>query len=732
MILKLEVLLFLGMRLKNFLLHVLFSLIALSAFAQKTKLIVNESFIDELSLRLDTFVYSSEKNTHEYQKEKYLFFKSVSNHDIFELTLYPKQDTSILSIKMIESADFSVIDSLRHFSEQYYRSKLRFNDLDNAKYLTLHFIIRFKSGKIINQEYKLFPYKETYISYDSEPIDLFLDEEKGIEMPCFNVYNINMENDFTEISDYDIKMNQAVNTLKINIKPKILGFKTLVLKLKTVRPFINQQNELTFNLPPIKIRFNIKPNRIDYLNPEKYDVYFNANFKASDDLQFDLNRNMGLRKTYRIEDQQETGGNLIAEIFTQSQLVNSNKILCKIRTFALHRINEGYLYIKDGDKTRFLTNFNIIEKPRIDEIAIMHDGEDWTNNLSVFPGEKFEVRVKGTGLQQSGLQFDGLDNVLKDTTRLSDDVAFFVVKVPLNLPKKKVNVFMDKRSTQYSLLIKEYQKPTDFDFIVVNYDGKTNTALNADVFNKPIFYAGEIKDINLLFDPSKIDENGKLFGKQFFNIEVKVFNSKNDLLEVQNINNIVIAPNETSPRGAYYDTKDARFQPISLNDFLVHKTYSFDPFTQILITVRHDDLKHGTNGYTRTIKLIIKRKYNLDVQVSFPAGLLLYKFNQPTDNDIKYTNLSGISLAFIAQLQFYEEDNVNKFKPYSIGAGFIAIDAFNFSQNSSNRDLGIVTLGTLTPLQRGKLSIPLYLGGGYLINQGSWFVLFGPGLRFSF
>ncbi len=700
--------------------------------AQKIKETLKEGFIDELSLRIDTLVYTSEKNTFEYQKEKYLFFKSITNQDLFELTIIPKQDTLIESIKMIHSNDFLLVDSLRHFSEQYYRAKIRFNDLDNAKYLSLVFVIQLKTGKSINQEYKLFPYKDTYISYDVEPMDLFLDEEKVIEMPSQNVYNIRIDNDFSELNDYEIKLGQAVNTLKINIKPKVLGNKSLTLKLKTLKPFVNAQNELSFDLPHIKIKFNVKPNRIDYINPEKFTVYFNPDFKAADDIQFDLNRNMGLRKTYRIEDQQETGGNLIAEIFTQSQLVNSNKVLCKIRTFALHRVNEGYLYIKDGDKTRFLTNFNIIEKPRIDEIAIMHDGEDWTGNLGVYPGEKFEVRIKGTGLQQSSLQFEGIENVIRDTTRLSDEVAFFIVKVPVSLPKKKVNVFLNKRSTEYSLLIKEYQLPTDFDFIIVNYDGEKNIPLNSDAFNKPIFYDGNIKDINFVFDPSKIDENGKLNGKQYFDIEIKIFNSKNDLVEMQNLNNLAIVPSDNSPRSAFYDSKDARFLPISINDFLVHKTYTFDPFTQIIISVKHNDLKHGANGYTRKLKLIIKKKYNLDVQVSFPAGLLLYKFGDTTSVESKFKNLSGISIAFIAQLQFYDENNVNKFKPYSIGAGFIAFDAFNFSQNSANRDLGVVALGTLTPLQRGKLSIPLYLGGGYLINQDDWFLLFGPGLRFSF
>jgi hypothetical protein len=212
---------------------------------------------------------------------------------------------------------------------------------------------------------------------------------------------------------------------------------------------------------------------------------------------------------------------------------------------------------------------------------------------------------------------------------------------------------------------------------------------------------------------------------------VAVFNAKNELLEIQNINNICIAPGESSLRGAYYDTKDVRKQPINLNDILFRKTYTYDPFTQIFITIKHNESKHGAYGFTRKVKIILKRKYNLDVEVSFPAGLLTYRFTGKNEGNA-LGNFSGISIAFIAQFKFYEDNNVNKFKPYSFGAGFIAIDAFNFNLNNTNRDLGIVALGTLTPIQRSKLSFPLYAGGGYLINQDTWFVLFGPGLRFSF
>lgn len=696
-------------------------------FAQN---LAKDVVFDIVSLKIDTTSFNSTKYLLNYQNEKYFFFESVNNQDFCEITLHATNDNQIEKIELLPSNEYSVIDSIRLFDEKIFRGKIKFTDLENSKYLSLIFSIKYKNGKNINYQIKLFPYTDTKINHDNEPVELFVDEEKVIELPCNNVYNIKLNNQSVDNNEDEINISPSINAIRLKIKAHSLGNRTLLLKLKTIKPFVNENGELAYNLEPIKIKIIAKPNRLDYLNPEKNTIYYNSDYKSSEDIQFDYNHNMGMRKTYRIEDQQDSGGNLIAELFTQSQVGNSNKIICRLRTFSLHRQSDGYLYIKDGDKTRFLTNFNIIEKPRIDDISIMHNGEDWTANMAVNPGEKVEIRIKGIGLLQSALQFDGAENVVRDTARLSDEVAFYILNIPINIPKKKVNVFMNKVITQYALIIKEFQNPAKLDFVNVDY-GEKSIPLSSDIFNKPIFFEGNIKDINILFDPNKIDEGSKLNGKQYINVEVKIFNSKNDLLEIQNINNMVICPGENSPRSAFYDLSDCKNQSLNLNDYLVHKTYSLNPFTQIYITISHSNDKYGKNSQTKTIKLILKRKYNLDVQVSFPAGLLTYKF-QPNNTAPNLGNFSGISIAFIAQLQFYEDNNVNKFRPYSFGAGFIAIDAFNFSSESKNRDLGIVALGTITPIQTSKLSFPLYLGGGYLVNQGYWFVLFGPGLRINF
>jgi hypothetical protein len=112
--------------------------------------------------------------------------------------------------------------------------------------------------------------------------------------------------------------------------------------------------------------------------------------------------------------------------------------------------------------------------------------------------------------------------------------------------------------------------------------------------------------------------------------------------------------------------------------------------------------------------------------VSFPAGLLTKRVGESG-----YGSFSGISLATLAQFSFYNPEKINRLRPYKIGAGFVAINAFNLSSDTNvNRDLGLVVIGSVYPTRRdAKLTFPLYLGGGYLLNnKNHWFFLLGPGI----
>ncbi|HEX8547309.1 MAG TPA: hypothetical protein VF691_10140, partial [Cytophagaceae bacterium] len=548
--------------------------------------------LKDIVLKVDTAEYSYSKNNIEYRGYKYFYFEATNQSEVVELTFIPQNIDNIKGINLQSSLDFFIIDSVARISDDFFRAKVQFNDLLQAKFPRFVFQITDANDKVTTEEIKLYPFFKTRyeLSYDVD--ELFEGEDKVINIPTVNGTNIKFDEGWNTSKNIEYKISTSENNIQVSVHPLQAGSEELRLKFKTIRPYLNEYNNLTYDLPPIALRFSVRPSRINYLNIDQSEFFYDPQFKSNIQVQLDLNRNIGLRKTYRIESQQEPGGRLIAELFTQSQVGNSNKILAWLRPYSLHRISDGYLYIKDDDVTRFITNFDIIEKPDIEKISLLREGEDWNSNLAVYPGEKIEVKVEGTGLLKAQIQFDAVANSKIDTTRRSDNVIFYFIKIPVDFPKRKISVFMNNNITRYEMLIREYQTPKDLDFISISYEKEMISIAN-EKFNKPVLYRDPIEDVVISFDSKKIDNSNKVYGKQFLSVEIKLFNNAKDLIEIQRIDNIVICPGENSPRYAFYDLKDCRKGNINLNDYLLHKTYDMEGWSNLEITIRHNESKYG-------------------------------------------------------------------------------------------------------------------------------------------
>lgn len=288
---------------------------------------------------------------------------------------------------------------------------------------------------------------------------------------------------------------------------------------------------------------------------------------------------------------------------------------------------------------------------------------------------------------------------------------------------------MNRNITRHELLVREYQRPAPLDFVKINY-GEKDYRITEPKFNKPVFYDQTIKDINLIFDPSKIDSETQLFGKQYISIEIRILDAKSQLLDLQTISNIVICPGPGSPRYNFYGSQDCSQSTIvNLNEYLLRKTYLLEAFSQVIITVKHNEIKHGQTGHVKKITLFVERKNAFDIQVSFPTGLLVKEFKEPGIG-----SLSGISASILAELSFYDPKRIGYKKPYKAGIGFIALNAFNFRDSEDiKRDIGLVVMGSVEPMRKStKFSVPIYLGFGYLLKQGDLFFIFGPGISISF
>jgi len=708
------------MKIKNWMKYIIVFLAAIILISD-----ISAQHIQDLSLKIDTSTFTLKKNNIRYQNQDYLYIKVSDNREICEMQVIVND--TIEKVTLSPSSSYSIIDSLYQKEGKIWTGIIRFDNLMFYKNPSLVFNL-FNNGIKKEATINILPVFDTNVKYQDAITDVFQEEEKIIDIPAKNSFNIITDNIWYVTEDYDYKTSYSAGTLSITIKPHTLGYKQLTLNLKTIKPIFNNQNQITNDLPTITLRFNVKPNQLYFLNTDKTIIYTDPNFKSWEELLIDFNRNFSLNKSYRIEDSPTENGNLIAELLPISVIENKGKILCRIKPYSLHKATEGYLYIKEENRARFITNFNIWQKPSISGIYIRREGEDWMVSNNIYPGEEIEVRVEGKGLENAKIQFGGIGESVQDTMRITDEALFFRIKIPISISTKHIPVILNKKPTSFELNVREYQKPAPLDFVSINY-GENNIQITNEKFNKPVFYEEKINDINLVFNPSKIDENNKLYGKQYLKVRVKIFNPKNDLVEIQDIDNIVVCPGDNSPRKLFYDYKDCRQDAISLNDYLVHQTYKLDPFTQIEIIISDNENKYGGSRYSEKIRIIITRKIHFDIQVSFPAGLLVKRFNESG-----YGNLTGISTSILAQFSFYDPRQIGKLKPYSIGAGFIALNAFNFSNSSSNiRDIGVVILGSVNPVRSGaKFSLPIFVGGGYLLKANTGFLVFGPGIQFNF
>ncbi len=686
-----------------------------------------ENSISDIAFKIEDEIYYYLRDNLTYEDENYLFFKVEDNQTIAEVRVMPEKDgMPIPGLILLPSGDFDILDSLVFVNNDHYRTRIRFNNLFESEYSSL-ILSYYDAGKNrINKEVKLQPYFLPEIEYEKDYFELFRGEEKNIEITGWNLFNVKQYPDWQSSNNIDYTLTGRGNILRLSVRANRTGELVLPLEIFTNYPIVSEEKEVTNFFKTLNLEFNVKPSRLQYVNTDKDVVYFEPDRRRSEEIQFDYHTGFELRKSYRIEDRQEDGGTLIAEIHTKS-ITSDNKLLADIRTYDLHRVTDGYLYIKDGSKTMFMTNFNIVNRPDISKIEILREGGDWTSNLNVYPGEKIEVKVEGNGLLDANISFDGCMQ-RKDSIRQSDNVLFYEVTIPVDIPRRNVMVFLNREITQHELRVREYKRPADLDFVKINY-GTIDYPINGSHFRQPVFYDNTIRDINIIFDPEKIDNNNRLHGKQYLNIEVRILDENNKLVDFQTISNIVVCPGESSPRYAFYGDSDCNQQTIRLNDHLLRKTYNLDAFSQIIITVKHNDNQYNTTGKSYKATIFVERKIAFDIMVSFPAGLLVKEFSQSGIG-----NLSGISTSVLAEISFYDPNRIGAKRPYKFGAGFIALNAFNFSESENvKRDIGLVGIAVVEPVRgSAKFSVPIYFGLGYLLKESDFFAIFGPGIRLHF
>lgn len=679
----------------------------------------HESFLINAELFVDTMEFSWEKHTTVVNGKERLAFQYQEDNEVAEVYIFFEEDAPVEQVRVLPSGDFSIIDSLLFFSD-YARFKVRFSDLTNSEFLRFTFELRIDSLTAHLVELPLFPYTQTYAALYPSTEEMYIGEEKIFEVTTNNQKNIQVNNRWTEGLSINYKTTKSGGDLLLHLLPNELGGQQMEVNLNLKKPYL-ETGEFSYELPALTHTFNIKSGRLAFLQFDQAEITPKDDKKEPIEIQLDNSPFLKLNKTYRIEDQEESGGPLIAELYTKARL-NNDKVLCLLRPYAFHRKSEGYLYIKEGDVPRFVANVDITPKTSIENLYIQREGKDWEQTNTVYPGETVNVKLEGEALHKANFTFPGANNLVYDSLIKNEQVSVFHLKIPLDVSANQIEIFNHNESTGKNLKIHEYQKPGEFNYLTLDLGSEQYVLSEVD---KPIYYDETLTDLVFDFKRDLIDRPDDLNGKQYLSINVKVSNKRGSLIELYQFDELVICPSEASPRHAHYGDEDCQGDDINLNNFLRKKTSDLEEWSRIDIEVSHIRSKYGGSGKTRKVQIILRRAYNFDIDVSFPAGLLILKGG---DND--FTNFGGVSFAMLAQFSFYQPGKVAKYRPYKIGAGFIAIDAFNFNANKDRQDVGLVVIGSIYPTSSdNKLTFPLFLGGGYLLKEQKPFLLIGPGIR---
>ena len=282
-----------------------------------------------------------------------------------------KTSEMIPGLKLATSSDFRLIDSLLWFGD-HYRFKVQFNNLIESRFLAFNFLIEDEdnTGAI---SVPLFPYRNTEIQFRPQNTEMYIGEEKVFDLMCNDAQNLLIDNQWRKIEGLEYRISLQGGIPKIHIVPNKLGPVALQAQLNTIRPNLGEGRQPIYELPLIEQMFFIKSSRLAFL-----DVNLNEIIKTEEsglegeEIQLQDHRNLQIGKTYRLERQSEPGGPIIGEIYTKSRLSN-NQVLSMLRVYNYHDKSDGYLYIKDGDVPKFLTNFNIIHRTEITQWNILKE-----------------------------------------------------------------------------------------------------------------------------------------------------------------------------------------------------------------------------------------------------------------------------------------------------------------------------------------------------------------------
>jgi len=650
--------------------------------------------------------------------ERRLPLRYLEDEDVCQLDLVTASSQGRLSL--LGSDDFDLVDSLATTSAGLHSAKLRFYDLSRTQYLK----VRIRDSSSAVAELPLEPFTRTELRLDTAGIQWNEGLEVAVEILSNHPGNLQAFPVWRQGKGFQYRLVESQERVFLHLLPTSTGPCEVAIALPLRKPDLVQGRPGPAEVA-IREHLLFRPARIAYLRLSPQTVLLDdRSGREGIEAQLGSDQVLAPGRKYLLEESEAPGGPAIGELFVKDVLVGGHAVAL-LRTYNLHRRQSGNLFVKEGGEVRAVTNLDILPQVRVTALKIMRNGRDWVSDAVIHPGETIHLRLEGVSLDQAKFGFGELDLMPEAGDQATETVFECKVAVPLGISRASIPILDRGKPTGLALVVKEHQRAHPFDYLSIDY-GTGPRPLSS--VSGPELAPRTIRDLQIRLDPKGLDTGAVLYGKQYLSVDVKVTGPSGNLLDVATIDDVVLCPDEHSRRYGYYDRSDCSGSVLDLNEHLSINTYDLEPWSKISLTFSNEADVYDQPRPPRRIDVYRQQRLRFDVDVSFPFGLLIRKYR-----DEGWGNFSGVSMAMMAKLGFYENGAIDRLEPYELAAGFIALDAFDLSQTSTSRDLGVVALATLNPINpQRKLSFPIYFGGGYLLYSHEWFWLLGPGISVQF
>ena len=694
-------------------------LVSLGARAQG---VADSARLADVQLFLETGAFSWQEDRIMQFGRPHLAFAFEQMPAVAELILQPAYPEAIEGMQLLPSPGIAILDSLILLDGTAFRTRLRFTALTQADLPALTVQLTLRQGDTINTLIPFFPYTQTRLLPAPEEHVLYIGEEKILPLQARLPANIRPQPLWEKTPEVAYRLTLVNGQPQLHLIPLVYGTHTLRLPYRTFRPRRDSTGAFVYDHLMQPFEITVKRGKIPFLDLGLEEVYLTSGARyAAREISFDQRLTLSVQRTYRLEDQERPGGKFIGELFVD-EIQSNGKMLAQVRAYDFHARREGPLYLKAGDEALFVTNFAVIPAPQIQEVYIRRGSGDWTQELTIQPGDSFDLRLTGQSLHRLALGLEGFAPA--DTQQAASQFLARGFYLPYTHRTREVVITANGQPTPHRLRVVEHARPRPLDFISLHVQEDTLSLLQ---MRSPHRVYGELVPCRLAFDRDKIDKAGDLYGLQHLEITASVWDAEGRRIELGSPQRLTIAPGQASPRHGRYGAESVWEGDLALKDLLKTPLAELPGWAQIRLTVAHQAGRYQEPGQRREVELVLARKVHFAMEVAFPMAVVS---NGLGDNGTEV--LSSLNLGAFLQIGLYRPGLIREASPLRLHVGAFATDVVRF-RGEGVRDLGVATFLSVLPLESNRRwNIPLYLGGGYLFQTRRAFFFLGPGVSLVF